>query len=90
MEEENISPSQLTCDKWQEDLFFNSFFLFPTILKFAINTGSVGSFKASGWAYSPLYSQPVSSEGSQALNSIDTSIAYYLPYTEKLAIRNDL
>jgi len=67
MEEENISPNQLTCE---EDLFFNDF-LFPTILKFAIKTGTVGSFKASGWAYSPLYSQPISSEGSQALNSID-------------------
>lgn len=44
MEEENISPNQLTCE---EDLFFNDF-LFPTILKFAIKTGTVGSFKASG------------------------------------------
>lgn len=87
MEEENISPNQLTCDKRQEDLFFNG--LFPTISKFAINTGSVGSFKASGCAYSPLHSQPISSEG-QALNSIDTSITYNSPYTEDLAISNDL
>ena len=88
MEEENISPNQLTCDKRQEDLFFNAF-LFPTISKFAINTGSMGSFKASGCTYSPLHSQPISSEG-QALNSIDTSIAYNSPYTEQLAISNDL
>lgn len=47
MEEENIAPNQLTCDKWQEDLYFNRCMASYSIvfLKFALNTGSVDLFK---------------------------------------------
>lgn len=51
MEEENISPNQLACDKWHEDLYFNRDMASYSILllKLALNVGSVGPYKASGW-----------------------------------------